>query len=63
MITLTPISSSSSAASTSKGGCGQEPISYLLEIDDERILLDCGGTDYRVSKEATSWEYEEKIKE
>lgn len=57
MITLTPLSSSASSSSSS------EPICYLLQLDEARILLDVGQRDYRANSERTSWEYEEKIRE
>ncbi|WWC70688.1 uncharacterized protein I206_104639 [Kwoniella pini CBS 10737] len=57
MITLTPLSSSASASSSS------EPICYLLELDEARILLDLGQRDYRSSASQKSWEYEEKVRE
>jgi cleavage and polyadenylation specificity factor subunit 2 len=57
MITLTPISASASSSSSS------EPICYLLELDEARILLDLGQRDYRASAQQTSWEYEEKVRE
>lgn len=57
MITLTPLSSSASSSSLT------EPVSYFLQLDDARILLDMGQRDYRASAEADNWEYEEKIRE
>lgn len=57
MITLTPLSSSATSVSP------DEPVSYFLELDDARILLDMGQRDYRASAQQTSWEYEEKIRE
>ncbi|WWD18400.1 hypothetical protein CI109_102850 [Kwoniella shandongensis] len=57
MITLTPLSSSAAASSSS------EPVCYLLELDEAKILLDMGQTDYRASAQRTSWEYEEKVRE
>ncbi|TYJ58918.1 hypothetical protein B9479_000351 [Cryptococcus floricola] len=57
MITLTPLSASANESSSS------EPISYLLQLDDARILLDMGQRDYRASAQQTSWEYEEKVRE
>lgn len=57
MITLTPLSASASSSSTS------EPICYLLELDDARILLDMGQRDFRSSQQQDSWEYEEKVRE
>lgn len=57
MITLTPLSSSATSVSP------DEPVSYYLELDDARILLDMGQRDYRASAQQKSWEYEEKIRE
>lgn len=57
MITLTPISASASSSSSS------EPVCYLLELDEARILLDMGQRDYRASSLQTAWEYEEKVRE
>jgi cleavage and polyadenylation specificity factor subunit 2 len=57
MITLTPISASASSSSTS------EPVCYLLELDDARILLDMGQRDFRASQEQSDWEYEDKVRE
>ncbi|WWD04790.1 hypothetical protein V865_002861 [Kwoniella europaea PYCC6329] len=57
MITLTPLSSSAAASSSS------EPICYLLELDEARILLDLGQRDYRASSQQDNWEYEEKVRE
>ena len=54
MITLTPLSASASSSSAS------EPVSYLLELDEARILLDIGQSDYRAG---TYGEYEDKIRE
>ncbi|WVQ80726.1 hypothetical protein IAT38_002831 [Cryptococcus sp. DSM 104549] len=57
MITLTPLSASAASSSSS------EPISYLLELDNARILLDLGQRDYRASAQQANWEYEEKVRE
>jgi cleavage and polyadenylation specificity factor subunit 2 len=57
MITLTPLSSSASSSSTS------EPVAYYLELDDARILLDMGQSDYRASADGGDWSYEAKIRE
>jgi cleavage and polyadenylation specificity factor subunit 2 len=57
MITFTAISASASSSSAT------EPVCYLLEIDEARILLDLGQRDYRSSSELVSWEYEEKVRE
>ena len=39
MITFTPLSGSANAQNTS-------PLAYLLQVDDVRILLDCGSPDW-----------------
>ncbi|WVR06284.1 hypothetical protein IAU60_003314 [Kwoniella sp. DSM 27419] len=57
MITLTPLSSSANASSS------HEPVCYLLELDEARILLDMGQRDYRASASQSSWEYEEKVRD
>ena len=40
MITFTPLSGSAHSQNTS-------PLAYLLQVDDVRILLDCGSPDWR----------------
>nr|ODO01039.1 cleavage and polyadenylation specificity factor subunit 2 [Cryptococcus depauperatus CBS 7855] len=57
MITLTPLSASANQISSS------EPVCYLLQLDEARILLDLGQKDYRASTYQTSWHYEQKVKE
>lgn len=57
MITLTPLSASAAETSPS------EPICYLLELDDARILLDMGQRDYRASAQQSRWDYEEAVRE
>ncbi|KAK4684802.1 cleavage and polyadenylation specificity factor subunit 2, partial [Tremellales sp. Uapishka_1] len=57
MITLTPLSSSAASSSSS------EPVCYLLELDEARILLDMGQRDYRASSLQRDWEYEAKVRE
>ncbi|RXK41628.1 cleavage and polyadenylation specificity factor subunit 2 [Tremella mesenterica] len=57
MITLTPLSSSATSSSTS------EPLCYLLEVDDARILLDMGQSDYTAASSHSSYEYENKVRE
>ena len=57
MITFTPLCSSAASSSNS------EPVCFLLELDDARILLDLGQRDYRASEAQTTWEYEEKVRE
>lgn len=57
MITLTPLSASASSSSSS------EPICYLLELDEVRILLDMGQRDFRSNQQRTEWAYEEKVRE
>lgn len=61
MITLTPLSAPASSSSSSSSS--SEPVCYLLELDDARILMDLGQRDYRTSAQQHSWEYEEKIRE
>jgi len=39
MITFTPLSGAARSGSVS-------PLSYLLQVDDVRILLDCGSPDW-----------------
>lgn len=39
MITFTPLSGASRSSNTT-------PLSYLLQIDDVRILIDCGSPDW-----------------
>jgi cleavage and polyadenylation specificity factor subunit 2 len=57
MITLTPLSSSAASSSSS------EPLCYLLELDEARIMLDMGQRDYQASTEQETWRYEEKLQE
>ncbi|OWT40034.1 cleavage and polyadenylation specificity factor subunit 2 [Cryptococcus neoformans] len=57
MITLTPLSASAAETSPS------EPICYLLELDDARIMLDMGQRDYRASAQQSSWDYEEAVRD
>ncbi|WVO19165.1 uncharacterized protein IAS62_000443 [Cryptococcus decagattii] len=57
MITLTPLSASAAETSPS------EPICYLLELDDARILLDMGQRDYRASAQQSRWGYEEAVRD
>ena len=57
MINLTPLSASASSSSSS------EPLCYLLELDEARILLDLGQRDYRASAVRSDWSYEEKVRE
>ncbi|WVF69249.1 hypothetical protein IAT40_004025 [Kwoniella sp. CBS 6097] len=57
MITLTPLSSSAASSSST------EPVCYLLQLDEAKILLDMGQRDYRSSAAQSSWEYEEKVRE
>lgn len=40
MITFTPLSGSANSQNIS-------PLAYLLQVDDVRILLDCGSPDWR----------------
>ncbi|ORX40182.1 putative cleavage and polyadenylation specificity factor subunit [Kockovaella imperatae] len=57
MINLTPLSASASSSSSS------EPLCYLLELDEARILLDLGQRDFRASAIRGDWSYEEKVRE
>lgn len=58
MITLVPLAGSSSSLTPT----AESPACYLLEIDEVRILLDCGGYDPRAGLDR-SYEYEERIRE
>jgi hypothetical protein len=60
MITLTPLTGPPSGSSTAP--LADQPVSYLLQVDDVKVLLDLGGYDPRASLER-SFEYEEKIRE
>lgn len=72
MITFTPltpsagttINSPSSTASSSTSPLAVSPVSYLLEVDDVKILMDLGGFDPRVvEQESYDTAYEDKIRE
>lgn len=52
MITFTPLSGAAQSSTTS-------PLAYLLQVDDVRILIDCGSPDW--SPEASP--FEESISE
>ncbi len=66
MITFTPLSGAARSART-------VPLAYLLQVDDVRILLDCGSPDWcpeslegtlEVEEDMPSWEkYCEEMKE
>lgn len=60
MITLTPLTCPPSESSTAP--LADQPISYLLQVDDVKVLLDLGGYDPRSCLER-SFEYEERIRE
>lgn len=63
MITLTPLTPCSGISKSSdEAARGQGPISYLLELDGVKILLDMGGFDPRQALEG-SYGYEERIRE
>ncbi|KAJ3538582.1 hypothetical protein NM688_g6496 [Phlebia brevispora] len=53
MITFTPLSGAARSSRTT-------PLSYLLQVDDVRILLDCGSPDWCPEEEATSSEVKEE---
>lgn len=60
-ITLTPLSGS---GSVKEGDINDksEPFCYLLEVDDARILLDCGSRDWE-SDSSHSFKYESTLKD
>lgn len=61
MISLTPLSAPADGKS---GPLAVEPICYLLQLDDVRILLDLGGHDPRITSEpGYSASYEQRVKE
>lgn len=47
MITFTPLSGAARSSRTT-------PLSYLLQVDDVRILLDCGSPDWCPEEEVLS---------
>lgn len=47
MITFTPLSGAARSDSTS-------PLSYILQVDDVRILLDCGSPDWSPENDSTA---------
>jgi cleavage and polyadenylation specificity factor subunit 2 len=51
MITFTPLSGSAHSQNTS-------PLAYLLQVDDVRILLDCGSPDWRPEPSISTENYE-----
>ena len=53
MITFTPLSGAARSSQTT-------PLSYLLQVDDVRILLDCGSPDWCPEEEASSSEVKEE---
>ncbi len=48
MITFTPLSGGGQRTDTS-------PLSYLLQVDDVRILLDCGSPDWCPEGKSAAW--------
>ena len=61
MIIFTPLTGS---AETPGSSLSTGPVSYLLELDDVKILLDLGGNDpRRTSENGYDTKYEQKIKE
>lgn len=60
MITLTPLTPPPSASTTVP--LADQPVCYLLQVDDVKVLLDVGGYDPRTSSRAQSYEFEEKIR-
>jgi hypothetical protein len=61
MIVFTPLTGS---AATPGPSLSTGPVSYLLELDDVKILLDLGGNDpRRTSEEGYDSTYERKVKE
>jgi len=62
MITFTPLSSSSRIASTSTAAT--PPLAYLIELDDIKILVDCGSPDLRKALEGDDeeGEYEKMLR-
>lgn len=61
MIIFTPLTGS---ATTPGSPLSTGPVSYLLELDDVKILLDLGGNDpRRTSEEGYDATYEQRIKE
>ncbi|GHJ86659.1 hypothetical protein NliqN6_3061 [Naganishia liquefaciens] len=60
MITLTPLTGPPSGSSSAP--LADQPVSYLLQVDDVKVLLDLGGYDPRSCSER-SFEYEERIRE
>jgi hypothetical protein len=61
MIVFTPLTGS---AATPDPSLSTGPVSYLLELDDVKILLDLGGNDpRRTSEKNYDTTYERRIKE
>jgi cleavage and polyadenylation specificity factor subunit 2 len=61
MIVFTPLTGS---AATPGPSLSTGPVSYLLELDDVKILLDLGGNDpRRTSEEEYDATYERRVKE
>jgi cleavage and polyadenylation specificity factor subunit 2 len=64
MITFTPLSSSARSPSSSAGEL--PPLAYLLQLDDIKILIDCGSPDLLAALEEerpTDGEYERLLRE
>ncbi|CED83949.1 mRNA cleavage and polyadenylation factor II complex, subunit CFT2 (CPSF subunit) [Phaffia rhodozyma] len=63
MITFTPLSSSSRVASTS-AAAALPPLAYLIQLDDLKILVDCGSPDLRKALEGGEMEgdYEKALR-
>jgi cleavage and polyadenylation specificity factor subunit 2 len=63
MITFTPLSSSSRVASTSSAAT--PPLAYLIQLDDIKILVDCGSPDLRRALEGNEpeGEYEKLLRQ
>lgn len=64
MITFTPLSSSARSPSSSAGEL--PPLAYLLQLDDIKILIDCGSPDLLAALEGErpmEGEYERVLRE
>lgn len=56
MITFTPLSGAARSSSTT-------PLAYILQVDDVRILLDCGSPDWSPEASSSSAVKSEDIEE